>query len=170
MIPTTPLWDEHRPTTPFSKTKLKNSTSTIPYILIKSDPLFYITHIIHTTTLYILHNHLRSLSHTHTHSNTSYFSKIEQVSLLQKCDSSLLTKTRPPITLINYSSNLELFSFWVLIPSIDYELVHTHHTKSHIFSLTGTFPLSLIMTKKSSCLFWRLTLFLNTSWPPVVKV
>ena len=60
----------------------KNSTPIIPYIQIKSHPLFYITPIINSTNLYIIHNYL--LPNTHTLQHTTllenwsgiYFSKI----------------------------------------------------------------------------------------------
>ena len=67
------------------KQKQKYSTPVIPYITIKEHPLFCITPIVHTPTLYILHTYFRSRSPTPTLQHIKLLENLPGVSS-SKCD------------------------------------------------------------------------------------
>ena len=96
--------------------KQKYSTPIIPYISIKSDPLFYsYSHHEHSHLIYSSHQSPITLTHTHTPTHTT--SRQSSRHLLFK-KTSLLTQTSLPITLINASSQLSFLSFQVILPPI----------------------------------------------------
>ena len=89
------------------KTNQKYSTSIIPYVTIKSHPLFCITPIIHTPTLYIIHTYL--LPHTHTLQKHHTSCKLSGHIFFNNFTPPFLGQTCLPITLINNSSSLSFF-------------------------------------------------------------
>ena len=76
---------------------------------------------------------------------------------------------RPPITLINNSSHFSFFYFWVILPSIASCTRTYQPNKITPIVNSVNIPFFLLLMQQSSWIFRGLTMFLDTSWPTVVK-
>ena len=122
--------------------------------MIKSYHLFEITPIIHPPSHYIFYTTISNFTQRHPQSNTQHLSNIEQAYLLQKRNSSILTQTRPPVTLRNYLSHLLLFyfySFFLILPSVLRTCIHFQFSHDMIKNSLRLLQLTFNLTHFNIC-------------------